>query len=81
MMEYEQVNQPHPLGQWVLVGDTLVREKFALYMEFSGGGQGKAPKPVTKIRGSQDRQRNEKDKWRIKLPKIKVPNPWSKDKK
>ena len=80
-MEYETTKKPHTLGNWILVGETLVREGYALYMEFSGGGQGKAPKPVTKIRGGQERNRQEKDKWRIKLPKIKVPNPFSKDKK
>lgn len=48
--------------------------------EYSGGGQGKAPKPPTKIRGSQDRQRQEKVR---NIPKVnwpKITNPFTKKK-
>ena len=49
------------------------------FHSLSGGSQGGAPKPPTKIRGSQDRQRQEKvSNIPRPMPKIKLPWPFGK---
>ncbi len=48
-------------------------------LDYSGGGQGKSPKPVTKIRGTQWVNREQK-KQVVKRPIIIWINPFSKKK-
>lgn len=44
----------------VIAEDSFLSEEIEFHADFSGGGQGKAPKPPTKIQGSQHIQRQEK---------------------
>ena len=50
------------------------RLDFEMYADFSGGGQGSAPKPKEKIRGSQHIRRQEKIR-NIPRPQPKPPKP------
>ena len=88
-MEYETTKQPHPLGNWILVGETLVREGYAQYMEFFWGKKKPQDKQEGDGRDTKRPQEDSKGKWGHHEPVRERPadrdkdnwKVWRKDKK